>query len=304
MSDMVSHARKPWVASALSLVCTGLGQIYCGEVRRGLIMFCSSLMFGPLIVLTAVYADRTPMLVAFFVVLAMLIAVVIWSVRDARAIARRLAHQDFQLKEVNHPAVYGMMVATSLPYVLGLAFFLRTTVIEAFVIPSASMAPTFLPGDRILVTKMGLSTTTFHRGDVVVFRNPVNRQQIFVKRIIGLPGETVEIKNGTVIIDGKPLEKTPAPPAEDNEGKPLYDGATFLERTGDIQHCVQVDKPDEPIKYPPVKVAEDAYFVLGDHRDNSNDSRGIGSVPHGLMVGTVRCIYFPALSWRRFGAPK
>lgn len=291
------HVRNPWIATSLSLVCTGLGQIYCGQAGRGLMMYSGSLLAGMLIVATAYFASSTVILIAFLASLASLIGLMIWSARDARSIARRLATTGFRLQEYNRPAVYLMMALTNLPYVFGLAFFLRATAIEAFIIPSASMAPTFVPGDRILVTKIGLDVQTLKRGEVVVFRNPIDRRQNFVKRIIGLPGETVEIKEGKVIINGQPLEQLPA--TQDQQGQ---DGKkTFLERAGDHQYRIQIDHPDQPTESPPVTVAPDAYFVLGDHRDLSRDSREWGNVPHGLLVGVVRYLYFPGSDWGRFG---
>ncbi len=305
MNIAVSHVRKPWIATSLSLVCTGLGQIYCGRAGRGLVMYSGSLLFGPVIIVTALAANSTPMLVAFLASLAGLIGLFVWSVRDARAIARSLATTSFQPQEFNRPLVYCMMAMTNLPYVIGLAFFLRATAFEAFVIPTASMSPTFVPGDRILVTKIGLDVQTFQRGEVVVFRNPINRRQNFVKRIIGLPGETVEIKNGEVLINGQPLERTPVPAADDGaENKEPERGQTFLERAGDRQYRIRLDKPETPLQSPPQTVAADAYYVLGDHRDLSLDSREVGSVPHGLMVGIVKYIYCPGDTWNRFGVAK
>jgi signal peptidase I len=305
MSTETSHVRKPWIATSLSKLCTGLGQIYCGQVRRGLVMYCGSLLLGPLIFVTATFASSTPMLVAFFTSLAALAGLVIWSARDAGAIARRMIGTEFEPRDFNSPIVYSIMSLTNLTYAAGLVFVLRATVIEAFVIPSASMSPTFVPGDRILVTKLGMNSATFERGDLVVYRNPNNRKQNYVKRIIGLPGETVEIRDGTVIIDGQPLKQTPVAPANDDaEQKPGNGGQTFMEHAGDRQYSIHLDKPDVPVQAPSVKVAADAYYVLGDHRDKSLDSREVGNIPHGLMIGIVRCIYYPANSWRRFGVPK
>lgn len=297
MNPEMSHVRKPWIATSLSLICAGLGQIYCGRVGRGLLMYTTSLMFGPLLVITAVAANSTPMLALFLVCLAGLLGLVVWSVRDAGQLARRMEPTAYQPQEFNRVSVYAMMASTSVPYAIGLAFFLRATLIEAFVIPTASMAPTLIPGDRILVTKMGMTTRTLERGQVVVFRNPVNRRQTFVKRIIGLPGETVEIKDGTVMIDGRALERTETEPPTGEKGT----GRRYLERAGDRQYEVLFDKPASEMQSAPQKVGPDAYFVLGDHRDVSFDSRQVGTVPHGLMVGIVRYLYLPGGSWNRFG---
>lgn len=298
MNPEMSHVRKPWIATSLSLICTGLGQIYCGRVGRGLLMYTTSLMFGPLLVVTALAANFTPMLALFLVCMAALLGLVAWSVRDAGQLARRMESTGYQPQEFNRVSVYAMMASTSVPYVIGLAFFLRATMIEAFVIPTASMAPTLIPGDRILVTKMGMTTRTLERGQVVVFRNPVNRRQTFVKRIVGLPGETVEIKNGTVMIDGRALERIETEQLKSEAGT----GRRYLERAGDRQYELLFDKPAAEMQSAPQTVGPDAYYVLGDHRDVSVDSREVGAVPHGLMVGIVQYLYLPGGTWNRFGA--
>jgi signal peptidase I len=303
MPTEMSHARKPRVATALSMLCPGLGQIYCGKAARGLMFYCASMVGSTIIVVTAIFSYLPPMLIAFLSSIAGMIALMIWSVRDAKAIASRMSNVDYQPQDYNHPGVYTLMCCISVPYAIALALFLRTTVIEAFVIPSRSMTPTLMPGDRVLVSKVGIADATFQRGDVVVFRNPRNRKQTFVKRVIGLPGETVEIRDGTVIIDGKPLENVPAP-GEDREKKPSEEsGKILFEKAGNHVYAIDIDHPDKPTDTAPVKVADDSYFVLGDHRDMSLDSREVGTVPHGLMIGIVQCIYYPAQSWRRFGAP-
>lgn len=301
MNTEKSHVRKPWIAASLSMMCTGLGQIYCGRVERGLVMFCCSLLFGPVLISTALIPSSTGMLVAFLVGLAGLIGLIVWSVRDARAIARSLSTTSTPPQASFRSAVYILMISTSVPYAIGLAFFLRMMVLEAFIIPTASMFPTFVPGDRILVTKVGLSEQTLERGNVVVFRNPINRRQNYVKRIVGLPGETVEIKDGRVIINGESLEQTPAPAGSGATGD---SGQAFLERAGDRTYTVQIDPRQPRIQSGPHVVAPDAYFVLGDNRTKSLDSREFGSVPHGLMVGIVRYIYLPGDTWNRFGTAK
>jgi signal peptidase I len=298
MSNENQHVRKPWIATSLSLVCTGLGHIYCGRVGRGLILYSLTLLFGPILVGTACMANSTPMLIAFLASLAGLLILVVWSVRDAAVLARSLANTHFELREYNRPAVYALLTSTGLSYGVGLALFVRATVFEAFIIPSASMSPTLVPGDRVLVSKIGMSTETLQRGELVVFRNPINRRQNFVKRIIGLPGETIEIKSGEVLINGQALERYEIAQTTDAPRR----GRRFLEKAGTHEYTLMFDNVDPSVSQPPVTVAPDAYFVLGDHRDMSLDSREVGSIPHGLMIGVVKYIYLPGDSWSRFGS--
>ena len=133
--------------------------------------------------------------------------------------------------------------------------------------PSESMAPTFQIGDRILVNKKIYQTTAPQRGDIILF-NPVEKLQEqgydlpFVKRIIGLPGETIVIKDGQVYINDQPL-------VEDY----IIDPAAYIHESDQIP--------------------EGSYFVLGDSRNNSHDSHYWGYVTEELIIGKVVSIYFP-----------
>ena len=169
---------------------------------------------------------------------------------------------------------------------LAVAIVLKTLVVQAFFIPSSSMEPTLEPGDRVLVQKVVYGPD---RGDVIVFSDPKGRpgpdrgivggfvhwlsstlgierpeHEDFIKRVIGLPGETVELRDGRLYVDGVRMQE------------PYLKGA--------------VDTRD----YGPVRVSEGALFVLGDNRLNSNDSRfGLGFVPVEKVVGRAFAIVWP-----------
>ena len=305
------HERRPGVAMSLSMLCCGLGQIYCGDAGRGLILFSSCLLLGPTVVATATRASSTLMLTLFLASLFSVIGISVWSIGDARRRACALRGRAFVPRDYNRPAVYVLMAMTGLPYALGLALFVRANVIEAFKIPTASMSPTLVPGDRILVTKIGLEDRTLQRGDVVVFRNPEDRRQRYVKRVIGLPGETVEIRDGRVLIDGRPLPVEPA--SQDPPGNstvpgevPAGAGTRKTERAGDTEYAILDDPQERRAEEhlgdsPPLKIPPWSYFVLGDHRSRSRDSRAFGPVAHGEIVGVVSYIYWPGDIWSRFG---
>lgn len=161
------------------------------------------------------------------------------------------------------------------------ALALNAFVVQAFVIPTASMAPQLSEGDRVIVSRLSYRLHDPNRGDIVVFHDPnapaedrplpqrlvfavlealsLTRppEQEVIKRVIGLPGERVEARNGTVLIDGRPLRE-PYQPA----------GATTTD-------------------FGPLAVPEGHFFVLGDNRANSLDSRSpaVGAVPHDAIVG-------------------
>ncbi|MFM9961931.1 MAG: signal peptidase I [Planctomycetaceae bacterium] len=270
-----SHARIPWLASSMSMCWPGLGQIYCGRVGRGLIQLGLFGLFGPSMG-TFLIATMIPSLVLFGGCLwGVLVIVAYWSAVDAKRIAKSPECQDYSLRDYNRPAVYVFLMLPSIPYALMLAFLLRASVLEAFVIPTSSMAPTLIPGDRILTNKLGISTRTIHRGDVIVFRNPENRRQTFVKRIVGLPGDTVEVTERELLINGEVQHR-------------LSESAT----------------PNQPPKVSKQTVPTGSYFVMGDNRDLSRDSRNFGFLSHGEITGVVTYLYWPSKSWSRFGAVK
>jgi signal peptidase I len=156
---------------------------------------------------------------------------------------------------------------------------LRTYVVQSFSIPSLSMYPTLKVGDRIIVDKLSYHLHGVQRGDIVVFASPPLEDQEYadlVKRVIGLPGETISAKDGHVYINGKRLNEPWLPP-----GPASYTGAL----PGDAHP--QFDLPG-PVKIPPGE-----YFVMGDNRLDSEDSRFFGPIPRSLIVGRAEFVAWP-----------
>ncbi len=152
----------------------------------------------------------------------------------------------------------------------------RAYAFESYFVPTPSMTPTLMPGDRIMVDKLA---STIHRGDIVVFHNvpaDVGGPPTLVKRVIGLPGETISSVGGTVLIDGKPLSEPWLPTL-----------------TG---FCTE---QSEHIKS--TRIGPDHYFMMGDCRGNSEDSRFFGTVPLSHIVGKVDLIIWrsghPWIHW-------
>ena len=167
-----------------------------------------------------------------------------------------------------------------------LALFVRTWVVQAFKIPTGSMENNLLIGDHLLVNKFVFAPNAtraerafmperdIHRGDVVVFKYPDEPERDFIKRVIGLPGETLELRNKKVYVDGKPLDEP-------------Y--VHFLEPASTSQEVTSFDVRE---RYGPVKVPSDQYFVMGDNRDNSQDSRYWGFLPRSYIKGKALMIYW------------
>ncbi|MCP4342811.1 MAG: signal peptidase I [Desulfobulbaceae bacterium] len=180
-----------------------------------------------------------------------------------------------------------------------LALFIRTFVVQAFKIPSGSMLPTLLIGDHLLVNKFiyGIRVPFTGKilvpiknpihGDVVVFRFPKDRSIDYIKRVVGTPGDTVEIKAKKVFINGKPI----------NDAHAHVSSPTILNANASPRD-----------NFGPILVPEDRIFVMGDNRDNSYDSRFWGFVDQRDVLGKAFILYWswdidkPLFSFERFSS--
>lgn len=206
---------------------------------------------------------------------------------------------------------------------LVLALFIRTFIVQAFKIPSGSMIPTLLVGDHILVNKfiygIGIPFTddkliefgTPKRGEVIVFKFPKDPSKDFIKRVIGLPGDTVAIKNGVIQINGTPvpmISKGSYDYQEASEGE-LLKNTLHEEVLGDNPHPVIMASTGffGPREFDPVTVPDGQLFMMGDNRDRSNDSRYWGFVDISAVEGRAIAIYWSwdsdetTVRWDRLG---
>ena len=171
-----------------------------------------------------------------------------------------------------------------------LALFIRTFVVQAFKIPTGSMEENLLIGDHLLVNKFVFGPTvtaiertllpvgTIKRTDVIVFKYPEEPDRDFIKRVIGMPGEKVELKEKKVYINDKALDE----PYVHFLQPPGQQGSEFHEVTSfDVRE-----------RYGPVTVPPNHYFVMGDNRDNSQDSRYWGFIPRENIIGRPLFIYW------------
>jgi signal peptidase I len=181
-----------------------------------------------------------------------------------------------------------------------LLLFGTTTLVQAFVIPTGSMEDTLLIGDHLLVDKLAyappgplsrylLPYTPVKRGDIIVFRYPVDIKQTFVKRVIGVPGDRLRIVAKQVILNGKPLEEPykyhKSPYIEDyKDNFPSDPGIRVDDRA--------LEMLDKHLSGDEVVVPPDCYFAMGDNRDFSLDSRFWGFVPRANIIGKPLLVYW------------
>lgn len=200
-------------------------------------------------------------------------------------------------------------------YAILIAVTIRTFLFEPYKIPSGSMYPTLEVGDFLFVSKYtyGYSRHSFpfsfpgfsgriwsdlpKRGDIVVFKFPKDNKTDYIKRVIGLPGETVQMKNGRLYINDKLMERKPVGRYVISEYTPfVQDFAEYIETLPEgqthriIEHSDSVNTVDDTPKF---VIPEGHYFMMGDNRDNSNDSRkDVGMVPFENIEGKARFLFY------------
>jgi len=212
-------------------------------------------------------------------------------------------------------------------------FLLRSFLFEPFKIPSGSMIPTLLVGDLILVNKFhyGVRLPVINkkivgnndpkRGDVMVFRYPKDTSVDYIKRVVGVPGDEITFREQRLYVNGQPAPLTALPPPGFyNEDTMRYE-SSFTEKLGDVEHRILLNPqsqpyygPEDKINFPfrencrysaegvSCKVPAGHYFMMGDNRDNSQDSRFWGFVPDENIVGKAFFVWMNFGNLKRIGA--
>lgn len=191
----------------------------------------------------------------------------------------------------------------------------KSTFAANYTVPTGSMKPTIEPGDKLFVNKMAydiripftkirlLELSTPKRGDVIVFECPYDPSTTFVKRLIGLPGDLLEVESGFIKINGKPLSISIN--NQENLIKVLSKGGFYTETIGEKTYTVRRVPSRAQIPSIRVRVPDGHFFAMGDNRDESGDSRSWGFVPKENIWGKAKFIYFsfdwPIIHWERIG---
>lgn len=213
-----------------------------------------------------------------------------------------------------------VVISQTLCPILLVVLAIRSFSFETFHIPSASMKPTLMEGDLVVVDKYShglrvpllgyrLTKSLPQRGDIVVFRGEVDGAKAgVIKRVVGIPGDNIKYHNRTLYVNGKPATQLNINTDFDNDTKVIR----ATEDLGNLQHEIFMALKNEHIHYPfeELVVPQNSYFVLGDYRSNSNDSRYWGVVADRQIIGKARFIAFSLdwphkkIRWQRMGALK
>lgn len=269
--DAGSHAPvKPGVAGVLSVLVPGLGHIYAGRTRRAYMILFNEIGLSFLLAVT-MWLTRWVGIVVVIFILAPLwwITVTLDSVRIARSTRSR------NVPPTKTPATYVLFILATFVF-SNVAFALtRSQLIQAFRVPAGSMMPTLLAGDYVMVDKRAYVDGDPQVDDLVVFRKPDDSGQSFLQRCVAVAGDTVAIRSDTLFVNSKPrvggYERFEGRPRPDSRNWPAG-GRTYV-------------------------VPPDHFFVLGDSRWNSDDSRYFGirtreaAVPNSFALGKLMFIY-------------
>ena len=308
--DSEDRTRRRWIAALLGLLGPGLGHLYVGRPRTALLaltLVVIALATFPSLVLALTLRPVNVVLV-WFVPLLLLIGVPWWSATAAARVPK-----PYRLRAYNRWYIY---FALWIGYVVVLETGVRPLVrnrLEAFRIPSASMAPALQVGDYLYVYKW-VRAPNLHHGAIVVFQS-VEEDLKVVKRVIGVPGDTLAMAHGVLLRNGVTVEEPYL-----GAGRSGRDEERLLRaKMREWQRAFLIPSPPDDYNpdlddWGPIVVPDASYFVLGDNRTHSYDSRYYGFVPASNLLGQPRLIYWSfdprslsmlpvitAVQWNRVG---
>ena len=296
-----SRARRPWVAVVLTILTPGLGHLYAGAPRRALGFWLLSLAAGVVIVaiLSAVailsVVPGSLLFVAGILGTPLIVGLIAWSA----ARTARNAGVDFVPRGYNRWWVYlGIVLVVAFVVQPPYLSVIKKTILQAYQIPSTSMEPTLLRGDFILAKPLRRAP---ERGEIVVYQR---RGVAFIKRVVGLPADTLSMQNGTLFVNGHSVTE---PYASHRLERSLFD-QDFLWQRDYVASGIDAATYHPTLTYwGPIVVPPREYFLLGDNRGESADSRYIGFVSADSVIQRPTIIYLSRdrqtghIRWARIG---
>ncbi len=304
MASEKTSPRFPWVALVLSFLASGVGHIYCGRIARGFVLYSTRFLLPLLCVIAAFVRPSNGVFFGLILLpAAATLLIFFYSAIDAYIIAKQAA-LDYEMKQYNKARLYWILVAGQLTFLIALTWVGRECVYEGFYIPTRSMCPNILAGDRILANKRTLRDGYPQRGDVVVFRSSaLQPPRNWVQRVIGVAGDQILIKGHDIEVNGQKLKQERAPTENIYQQQSQVEDDIYYEfNSGRRYQVLLADYASESdIDEINITVPGASIFVMGDNRDLSRDSRHIGSIQVDDVIGYVDYIYYPAEKWSRIG---
>jgi signal peptidase I len=282
--------RRPWIAAVFNLLLPGLGHLYVGRPGLALALSLSGFLLIGLLYVGALFVPLVPWNVAIPLLLSPV--VLFGGSLHAALLARRIG-PNYSPKPYNRWYVYA-----GLYLVLGLFLYptlppaLRAHVIEAFRIPSGSMEPSARIGDFLYVAKWPREQRQPALGRMVVFESVEEPGLKSIKRVVGMPGDTVSMLAGGLIRNGRRAPEPYVIHVDSTRSEDPVQRAKM--KQWQLPHLVssQSDYAPDLQTWGPLVVPNDSFFALGDNRDASYDSRYFGFIPAGNVVGRPSVIYF------------
>ena len=276
LTDVTTGKPRRLASALLSLLTPGLGHAAIGFWRRAVPWLVAGVV--PVILLYLAVIASAPRLMWFAIGMVFLvrIAALVDTVRLPRS------------TRLPRPRIILALVVALVVVEQGAGGWLRTNVVEAFRIPVNSMYPTLESGDHLLVAKI---PATFARGDVAIFRYPLDQTVRYVKRIVAVGGDTVAIRDGRLVVNGRMLERSatqdPCPGEEDDRTC-----AIWRERLDSRFYRIAIAGEAVHEDFSTQQIPQDHVFLLGDARGTSQDSRTFGPVPNRLLEGKARFVWW------------
>lgn len=281
---MINNGRNPWIAGILTFFTIGLGHLYSGYAKKGIFLFFVGQLTLIAVVLPLLYYYPN----AFVLLISLLLFLGFWGYCIIDAVMHtKKKRYGYTLKKYNKWYIYlGCWAFSTLIISPVVGSTIKVLFIQAYKIPASSLEPTILIGDNILAKKWIEVRNGINKGDMVIFPFPEDTSIDYVKRVIAMSGDSIEIRNKIVFVNGKAIEEP-----------------YVIHKDPDIFPKGTIPRDN----FGPVLIPEDGLFVMGDNRDYSNDSRFWGYVDKNSVEGKAYSIYWSwdkdnfCVRWDRIG---